>query len=389
MRAVPHARRLAWVLCALALALVAAAITVRFTVAEASGPQALTPTEVLVGTLGFLGVPVVGGLLAFRLPDNPYGWLWCAAGICHGITALAAALGAVPGDLSRVARAVEGSSFVVGLVLLSLLFLLFPTGSLPSPRWRWLPRVTVGLAVLALVAGSLATSGAWSPDATTGRVAAAAADAAVTGLFLAVVVAAVSVLARYRRAGSVERRQLTWFVVAAMALVVTTSLDLTGAPVPAVVWAVVDAVSFGLIPAAVAVAVLRYRLYEIDRIVSRTVSYAVLTGALLVLYLAAVTALRPLLTPLTGTSDLAVVVSTLAAAAVFGPARRRVQDVVDRRFDRSRYDAARAVDAYARRLRSEVDLDAVTAGLRDTVAATVGPDRLGVWVRPGADVRRA
>ncbi|MGY1699361.1 hypothetical protein [Geodermatophilus sp. SYSU D00766] len=387
MRPPTHARRLPWALCALALALVVAAIVVRFTVADASGPRALTPAEVLVGTLGFLGVPVVGGLLASRLPDNPYGWLWCAAGVCYGITALAAALGAVPGGLSRVARTVEGASFVVGLVLLTLLFLLFPTGSLPSPRWRWLPRVAVGLAVVVLAAGGLA--GARLPDGTPVRVAAAAADAGVTGLFLAVVVAAVSVLARYRRAGPVERRQLTWFVVAAAALVVTTSLDLTGAPVPPAVWAVLDAVSFGLIPAAVAVAVLRYRLYEIDRIVSRTVSYAVLTGGLLVLYLVAVTALRPLLTPLTGTSDLAVVVSTLAAAAVFGAARRRVQDLVDRRFDRSRYDAARAVDAYARRLRSEVDLDAVTAGLRDTVATTVGPDRLGVWLRPGADVRRA
>jgi hypothetical protein len=387
MARTPRSRRLPWVLCALALALVASALAVRFSIAEVSGPEAIGPGEALVGSLGFLGVPVVGGLLASRVPDNPLGWLWCAVGVVYGITTLAAALGGVPGGPSRTAGLVEGLSFLVGLVLLTLLFLLFPTGSLPSPRWRWLPWTAVGLAVVAAVSAVVGPDGAGALEGAAGRVAATVGREAVTGSFLAVAVAASSVLARYRRAGPVERRQLTWFVVAAAALVVTTSLDLTDVPVPPVAWAVIDAVSFGLIPAAVAVAVLRYRLYEIDRIVSRTVSYAVLTGGLLVLYLVTVTALRPMLTPLTGTSDLAVVASTLAAAAAFGPVRRRVQAVVDRRFDRARYDAARTVDDYARRLRDEVDLDAVTAGLRDTVARTVGPERLTLWLRDDALTR--
>jgi hypothetical protein len=117
----------------------------------------------------------------------------------------------------------------------------------------------------------------------------------------------------------------------------------------------------------------------------------VLTAALLGLYLLAVAGLRPLLTPLTGTSDLAVVVSTLAAAAAFRPARRRVQAAVDRRFDRAHYDAALTVEAYARRLRGQVDLDAVTSGLRDTVTTAVGPERLGLWLRdvPTGDRRTA
>ena len=131
----------------------------------------------------------------------------------------------------------------------------------------------------------------------------------------------------------------------------------------------------------IAIAVLRYRLYEIDRIVSRTVSYGLLTGGLVVLYLALVTALRPLLEPLTGGSSLAVAASTLAVAAVFNPVRRRLQETVDRRFDRARYDAARAVDAFAARLRDQVDLDQVVGGLRDTVSATVAPTRVGVWLR--------
>ena len=142
-----------------------------------------------------------------------------------------------------------------------------------------------------------------------------------------------------------------------------------------------SAVAFALLPVAVGIAVLRYRLYEIDRIVSRTVSYGLLTAGLIGLYLLVVALLRPLLEPLTGSSALAVAASTLAVAAVFNPARRRLQAAVDRRFDRARYDAARAVDAFAARLRDQVDLDEVTAGLRDTVAATVAPTRVAVWLR--------
>jgi hypothetical protein len=131
----------------------------------------------------------------------------------------------------------------------------------------------------------------------------------------------------------------------------------------------------------VGVAVFRYRLYEIDRIVSRTVSYGLLTGALVALYLLLVALLRPLLEPVTGSSALAVAGSTLAVAAAFNPARRRLQAAVDRRFDRARYDAARAVDAFAARLRNQVDLDEIGTGLRDTVTATVAPSSVGIWLR--------
>jgi hypothetical protein len=152
-------------------------------------------------------------------------------------------------------------------------------------------------------------------------------------------------------------------------------------PVDPRLWAILDAVSFALLPTAVGIAVLRYRLFEIDRIVSRTVSYGLLTAGLIGLYLLVVALLRPLLEPLTGNSSLAVAGSTLAVAAVFNPARRRLQAIVDRRFDRARYDAARAVDAFAGRLRSQVDLDEVTMGLRETVVATVAPTRVAVWLR--------
>jgi hypothetical protein len=192
----------------------------------------------------------------------------------------------------------------------------------------------------------------------------------------------VSLVLRFRRSGPVERRQLTWFLYATVLLASVLVLDGVFGVLPAgVTGAVVNAVAFGLLPVAVGVAVLRYRLYEIDRIVSRTVSYGLLSAALIGVYLLVVALLRPLLEPVTGSSSLAVAASTLAVAAVFNPARRRLQAAVDRRFDRARYDAAQAVEAFATRLRTQVDLDQITDGLCETVTATVAPGRVAVWLR--------
>ena len=201
-------------------------------------------------------------------------------------------------------------------------------------------------------------------------------------MFGLVLVAMFSLVLRFRRAGPVERRQLTWFLYATVVNAVILVLDSAwGCCRATSLGAAVSAAGFALLPVAVGIAVLRYRLFEIDRIVSRTVSYGLLSAALIGLYLLVVALLRPLLEPLTGSSALAVAASTLAVAAAFNPARRRLQAAVDRRFDRARYDAARAVDAFAARLRDQVDLDEVTAGLRDTVAATVAPTRVAVWLR--------
>jgi hypothetical protein len=138
----------------------------------------------------------------------------------------------------------------------------------------------------------------------------------------------------------------------------------------------------------VGIAVLRYRLYDIDRILSRTVSYGLLSAGLVGLYLVLVALLRPLLEPLTGGSTLAVAGSTLAVAAVFNPARHRLQGAVDRRFDRARYDAARAVEAFAARLRDQVNLDDITSGLRDTITGTVAPASLSLWLSGPTDLRK-
>jgi hypothetical protein len=211
-----------------------------------------------------------------------------------------------------------------------------------------------------------------------------AVELSVYAMFFLVVAATSSLVLRFRRAGHVERRQLTWFMYAAVLNGVLIVLDPLGLMPDGLAGTALNSAGFLLLPVAVGVAVLRYRLYEIDRIVSRSVSYGLLSAGLIALYLLVVTLLRPLLEPLTGSSALAVAASTLAVAAVFNPARRRLQAVVDRRFDRARYDAAQAVDAFAARLRDQVDLDEITASLRDTVAATVAPGRVGVWLRAPA-----
>jgi hypothetical protein len=376
---------LPWVLFCISLALLFIGLGLRIAFPEGADDGAFYAVS---STLGMTTVPLVGALLAARLPTNPYGWLWSAGGLSFAVLAVNDGLmrtDAAPGWLTGLLVDV---SYRAGIGVLVFVLLLFPTGRLPSPAWRWPARVAVlvtgaGLLVLPFASPGPGgnAAGPWAVEGRAGDVLGALLDGGVVVVLLLIVAAAVSVLVRFRRAGPVERQQLKWFLLAAGLAAGTTGLDVVGVPLSEPAWAVVDAITMPALPAAVAIAVLRYRLYEIDRLISRSVSYVLLTGGLVALYLVVVALLRPLLEPLTGSSALAVAGSTLAVAAVFNPARRRLQAVVDRRFDRARYDAARAVDAFAARLREQVDLDEVTTGLRETVVATVAPTRVAVWLR--------
>jgi hypothetical protein len=345
--------------------------------------------DAAVGALGFAGIPVVGALLVSRLPGNPYGWVWCLAGLAFAVSNVARPLVRAVGWPLWVAWVLEGWGFLSLIGLLVFVFLLFPDGRLPTYRWRWVARATVTTAVLLMLAVLVipnpdepTEAAAWAVHGATGRFLGQAIVAAVYVLFVLAFAAMFSLVLRYRRAGPVERRQLSWFLYATVLNGVLLLVDVFGWVPEGLINTVVFAVGFALLPVSVGIAVLRYRLYEIDRIVSRTVSYGLLSAGLIGLYLLVVALLRPLLEPLTGSSSLAVAASTLAVAAVFNPARRRLQAAVDRRFDRAHYDAAQAVEAFTARLRTQVDLDEITAGLRDTVTATVAPGRVAVWLRP-------
>lgn len=384
-------RRLPWGLLGLTCALAALDVVLRWRY----GPEAPAAAVLAdaVTSLGVLGFAVVGAVVAARLPANPVGWLCTAFALTFWCSATATGLRQAGWVTAWPLGLVERLFFPLGACCAVFVFLLFPTGRLPSPAWRWLARAAVASLALAGAAGvllradeDLTVEVPWALTGTAAEVAVFVFHTGSLGLVLCWLASLASMVPRFRHAGPAERQQLKWVSIA----VLLNLAQLVVRPlVPDDVGVVYAEVALASVPVAIGIAVTRYRLFDIDRIVSRTVSYAVLTGGLLVLYLVAVTALRPLLTPLTGTSDLAVVVSTLAAAAAFGPVRRRVQGVVDRRFDRARYDAARTVDAYARRLRGEVDLDAVTAGLRETVGRTVGPERVGLWLRDDVVARRS
>jgi hypothetical protein len=386
-------RAVPWLLCALSLGLGALSVWLGWRSTAQSDPVAWVGG--ILDVAGFVGIPVVGALLASRLPANPYGWLWCAVGLVGGLSAVGRPLVLAVDGPPWLAWVLEAWGFMGLLGLFVFVFLLFPTGRLPTHRWRWLGRAAVTGTLLLAVAAPLVPDpenpsviSPWALEGAAGRRLSAVAEAGILVMFALILAGMCALVLRFRRAGPVERRQLTWFVYAAVVIGADLVLDTLGLLPTGLVGQGLTAIGFALLPVAVGIAVLRYRLFEIDRIVSRTVSYGLLTAALIGCYLLVVALLRPLLEPLTGSSALAVAGSTLAVAAVFNPARRRLQEAVDRRFDRARFDAARAVDAFAARLRDQVDLDEVTTGLRDTVVTTVAPTRVAIWLRASSGTGR-
>jgi hypothetical protein len=350
----------------------------------------------LVGpVLAMLSAATVGAVLASRRPRHPVGWLllgFALALTASGVIAAYVAYGllARPGALPAAATVARyyPATGAAALALLSLVLLLTPTGSLPSARWRWWAWITAAtplalVLVVAVVPGRLdpqllLASSPFS-DRALGGVLLVATRVALVVTALAVAVAAGSLVLRFRRAQGVERQQLRWVALAAALMVLAGPIVLASValeiPVLAEwappVWVVV-------LPVAVGAAVLRYRLYDLDRIVSRTVAYGLLTLLLGGGYALVVLGLGQLLGR---DSPLVVAAATLAVAAVFQPARRRVQAAVDRRFNRRRHDAAQALDVFTVRLRDQVDLDTLTADLLAVVDQTIQPTQASLWLR--------
>jgi hypothetical protein len=280
------------------------------------------------------------------------------------------------------------------VLILTAAVLLFPDGRLPSPRWRavgWLAGVALALLIvpIAIVAWSNRGPDLVAEGPITGQNGPAAflLGLQFVGLVVLAVAAAASIVGlfvRFRRSVGVERAQLKWFVAAG--IVEVTALVVSGfitLPNDLLGLAVTVVVSM-LLPIAAAIAILRYRLYDIDRIVSRTIGWAIVTGALIAIFAAAVVALEAALSGITQDQTIAVAASTLLVFALFQPLRRRVQRTVDRRFDRSRYDGQLTADAFAERLRGEVAIDALAADLATTIDGAVRPATQGLWLRKSA-----
>jgi hypothetical protein len=357
---------------------------------------ALVPGSIVGPLLAMLSAATVGALVASRRPRHPVGWLLLgfalsltASGVINSYVTygLVARPGALPAA-AGVARYYPATG-AAALALLSLVLLLTPTGSLPSPRWRWWAVITaatpVALVLVVPVAPGrldpqpLLTDSPFS-DRALGGVVLVATRVALVVTALAVVVAAGSLVLRFRRAQGVERQQLRWVALAATLMLLAGPIVL--APVVLESPILVDwtsAVWVMVLPVAVGAAVLRYRLYDLDRIISRTLAYGLLTLLLGGGYALLVLGLGQLLGR---ESPLVVAAATLAVAAVFQPARRRVQAVVDRRFNRRRHDATRIIEAFGARLRNEVDLDTLTAELLAVVDQTMQPTQVSLWLRP-------
>lgn len=355
------------------------------------------------GTLSLFAVAGVmvayaslGALVIRRRPGHRVGWLLlltapAVLAVFVGFGA-GARLAAERGIHDPVAGAVAWLAVVLFapaiLMEISLLPILFPDGRLPGPRWRR----PVGLVLAATAAGSLAFAiapGQFDPQLAANPLGLPGASDALlfVGTVLdtvAIVVGGglgiVSIAVRFRRSRDDARAQMKW-MLAAVTVVVCLILPGELGLDPDGLLAIPSAAAIGLIPLAVTVAILRYRLYEIDRLISRTLAYAIVTAVLGALFAGLVIGLQTLALPVIGGSQLAVALSTLTVVALFGPVRRRVQGFVDRRFNRARYDAARVAEGFGARLRDRLDLDDVSAELATTTLSALRPESVSVWVR--------
>jgi two-component system, NarL family, sensor kinase len=383
----PGLGRLAWVVCVAAEA-IAVACVVMLLVGQVRFSEAVN--AYLVTNLGMVVTfAAIGGLVAGNRPENPIGWLFLGHSACFAVTTLAGTIAVVrqdtlsPGALRALLIVFQGV-WPLGIgIALPLAVQLFPTGRPLSPRWRWLIGLTV-LSGLVFDAQTLLDPAALAvtdrPVPPLIRPAAFhTADplwAAATLLLVGVLGASVAALVlRVRRARGVERLQLTWLVWAvALFTVLNSQRWITGnGPI-------LFLLTLPLVPAAAAVAILRYDLYDIRVIVNRTLVYGLLTALLGLAYAGAVLVLGQLAGR--DRDNLAVAGATLAVAVLAPPARCRIQAAVDRRFNRRRYDAAQTIAAFSTRLRAEVDLDTLTAELCTVANQTMEPRSVSLWLRP-------
>jgi hypothetical protein len=332
-------------------------------------------------SLGF-----VGALLATRRPRNPIGWIFWAAGLI--VSFALANTGAW--STRNVLAAWIGNAITLPTIAAVVLFvpLLFPTGGLPARSWRPVAAFMVfGLATLMLLnmfsPVPLWDTGIENPFAIPALRPLLDALRAASGVTLVIcfALAVVAPVWRYRRGGPVQRQQLKWFAAATAAAAICLPLSAIRIPVLGeLAWAG-GLLALGVMPLAIGMAILRYRLYEIDRIISRTISYGVVTAMLVAVFVIVVVGIQAILTPFTSGQGLPVAASTLVVFALFQPLRRRVQSAIDRRFYRARYDAERTQAAFAARLRDNIDLESLAAEFRSVVGATVAPVSVGLWLR--------
>jgi hypothetical protein len=376
---------LAWALCTLTLMLTALNFLLIALNVSSNVPAYVFWPELTSIAVGY---SVIGAIIASRLPNHPIGWICCAIGLIaavdhfggeYSLYALLALPHPLPGGEAMLW--LQGWFWMLFIGLIVFLLLLFPTGRLPSSRWRTFAWVSG-----AVIAAGVIWSSAISPDV--------GFNVPPSPVQLSVLllggVAAASVVVGRRGARRVERQQIKWLLYVGPIFFVASGLHIGFyyfwlAEGSLGLWASYLLVIVGglSVPTAIGVAILRYRLYEIDLIVNRTLVYGSLSAMLVALYFGGIVVLQRVFVALTGQqSTLAVVVSTLAIAALFNPLRRRVQGFVDRRFYRRKYDARKTLEVFSAQLRDETDLNALSEDLVGVVRETMQPAHVSLWLRP-------
>jgi hypothetical protein len=391
------ARRIAWSLWAATVACLVAALAV-----GTRNPDSFNGggsfAVISATTLFLLTFASVGLVVALRRPGNPIGWILCGGALVTGVASVASvyadyAFHVKHGDVAGATLAAWLTAWIWNLgiapgAILAPLF--FPDGRLLSRRWRavvWI--AAAGIALVSLVPmlrpGRFPDYGVVNPTGVEGADGVLDILQALGGICIAVAFASVvaSLVIRYRRSRGVERQQLKWLAFSTALIVVGSVVSGWVEPHSVDTSNAIESLALTSYPAAIGVAMLRYRLYDIDVVINRTVVYGLLTATLAGVYVGTVLLLQLVLDPVTSGSSLAVAVSTLAVAALFRPARSRIQAVVDRRFYRRKYDAARTLEQFSARLREEVDLDALGGELRSVVAETMQPVHVSIWLRGG------
>ncbi|MCA1734572.1 MAG: hypothetical protein LC739_00180 [Actinobacteria bacterium] len=379
-------KRLAWLSVAVTVGLLVTAL-------------AMARTAPLIDSAPWIMTAVVfaacGALIITRRPNHPIGWLFSGMGFFSSMGFLLLSLSGIMGGSAAAAwsEAVGNALTTIGVQLISAALLRFPEGRLPSPRWKW----ASGLVLFTAATGALASllNGGWGGDsgqailesplrAVTAPIGDVLSNVFYALLLLTMGAAGLSLVVRYQRATGVAREQMKWLAVAATLLVaaLTASLLTEGTAElsdPVITWVV--AITFASVPAAVAIAIIRYRLYDIDRIINRTIVYGLATGAVLAVYAATVFAVSAIAAETA--NNLAVALATLLAAAAFRPALQRVQRFVDRRFYRRRFDVQTTIDDFGSRLSHGTNLDNLKDDLVVVVRSTMQPEQVGVWLRSG------
>jgi hypothetical protein len=357
----------------------------------------------LVYALSALPAVLVGMVIAFKMPRNLYGWIWLVLGFSFcleqfGIAYVTQGVMIAPGSLPMAAEALvfAGIGWILWIGMLSFVLFLFPTGKLPSRRWR--PVAWIVLAALAIalgigwampgISGIVPIKNPFGIEGEIGDIVTLLTNVAVYTLFASLFAGVLSIIVRYRSSTGVEQKQLKWFFFGTLLFGAYLVSDIIY-ELPGVLESVKEALAFSILPVSIGIAIVRHQLFDIDILIRRTLIYFVLTAMLALFYFGAVIVLQQLFRAITGAGDdLAIIISTLAIAALFNPLRHRVQDIIDQRFFRRKYDAQKVLERFAATVRDEVELEKLTGELLNVVNETMQPTSVSLWLKKTDDQRR-